>query len=46
MQSWIYGRVGEEPELRGWDVLIINDNGKVKELYAMIDGASTHPPPA
>lgn len=42
MQPWTYGNVGEEPGMKGWDVLVINDDGKVKDLYAMIEGVSTH----
>jgi hypothetical protein len=42
MQAWVYGRAGEEPGMKGWDVMIVNDEGKVKELCAMIDGVSTH----
>jgi hypothetical protein len=45
MQPWIYGRVGGEPGMKGWDVIIVDDDGKVKKLYAVIEGASTHPHP-
>ncbi|KIM95838.1 hypothetical protein OIDMADRAFT_148820 [Oidiodendron maius Zn] len=43
MQAWIFGRRGEEPGMKGWDIIVINDDGRVKELYAMIEGVSTHP---
>lgn len=42
MQPWVFGRVGGEPGMTGWDVIIVNDDGKVKELYAVIEGVSTH----
>ncbi|KIM92778.1 hypothetical protein OIDMADRAFT_149980 [Oidiodendron maius Zn] len=42
MQPWVYGPIGEEGGMKGWDVLIVNDDGRVQELYAMIDGVSTH----
>jgi hypothetical protein len=45
MQPWIYGRVGGEAGMKGWDVIIVDDDGKVKKLYAVIEGASTHPHP-
>ncbi|CZR56537.1 uncharacterized protein PAC_06426 [Phialocephala subalpina] len=45
MQPWVFGRVGEQPGMKGWDVIIVGDDGKVKKLYAMIEGISTHPHP-
>ena len=42
MQPWVFGRAGEEPGMKGWDVIIVNDDGRVKELYAVIEGVSTH----
>jgi hypothetical protein len=41
MKAWTYGSSGEEPAMKGWDVIIL-DGGKVKQLYAMIDGVHTH----
>ncbi|KAE8450787.1 hypothetical protein EG329_005700 [Mollisiaceae sp. DMI_Dod_QoI] len=42
MQPWVYGNVGSEPGMKGWDTIILGNDGKVKELYAMIEGFSTH----
>jgi hypothetical protein len=42
MQAWVFGVVGKEPGMKGWDVIIVNDDGRVKELYALIEGVSTH----
>lgn len=42
MQSWVYGVEGKEPGMKGWDVIIVDREGKAKELYAMIEGVSTH----
>jgi len=42
MQPWTFGHVGEKPGMEGWDVIIVDEHGKVKELYAMIEGVSTH----
>lgn len=42
MQAWEYGPPGEQARMKGWDVIQVNDEGKVKELYAMIEGVSTH----
>ncbi len=42
MQPWVFGNVGSEPGMKGWDTIILSDDGKVKELYAMIEGVSTH----
>jgi hypothetical protein len=42
MKGWTYGSTGEEPAMKGWDVIILSC-GKVKQLYAMIEGIHTHP---
>ena len=42
MQPWVYGVSGEDPGMKGWDVIILNDDGKVTELHAMINGVSTY----
>jgi hypothetical protein len=42
MQPWEYGAEGEEPGMKGWDVIIVDDKQEVKFLYAMIEGAHTH----
>jgi hypothetical protein len=42
MQAWVFGVVGREPGMKGWDVIIVNEDGRVKELYALIEGLSTH----
>lgn len=42
MQAWEYGSGGEQAGMKGWDVIQVNGEGKVKELYAMIEGVSTH----
>ena len=42
MQAWTFGKDGQEGGMTGWDVLIVGKDGKVDNLYAFIDGASTH----
>jgi len=46
MQPWVFGpkagEQGAEKGMKGWDVLIVGGDGRVKELYAMIEGVSTH----
>jgi hypothetical protein len=42
MRPWVFGPGGEEPGMKGCDVIILDDEGKVKKLYAMIEGVSTH----
>lgn len=42
MQSWVYGPVGEEPGMKGWDVIQVNNDGKVQRLYALINGVGMH----
>jgi hypothetical protein len=41
MQGWVYGPVGAKPGMTGWDVIIVNEAGKVAELYAMVHGPNT-----
>jgi hypothetical protein len=42
MQPWVHGPEGKEPGMKGWDVIIVDSEGKAKGLYAMIEGVSTH----
>ncbi|KAL6823679.1 hypothetical protein V8C40DRAFT_248573 [Trichoderma camerunense] len=42
MQSWTYGNADGMPGMAGWDVIILDGDGLVKELYAMIEGVHTH----
>ena len=40
-QPWVFGRVGGEPGMWSWDVIVVSDNGGVRELYTVIEGVST-----
>jgi len=43
MQPWVCGPSGAaELGMKGWDVIYVNNDGKVEKLYALIDGLSTH----
>lgn len=42
MQSWTYGNADGMSGMAGWDVIILDGDGLVKELYAMIEGVHTH----
>ena len=42
MQPWVFGVSGEDPGMKGWDIIILNDDGKVTEIHAMIEGISTY----
>jgi hypothetical protein len=44
MQPWVYGAPDAEPGMKGWDVIHVGEDGKVKEIYALIEGVSTHGP--
>lgn len=40
MQKWLFG-VSEEG-WRGWDVIILNQDGKVEALYGLVEGMHNH----
>jgi hypothetical protein len=43
MQPWVYGPPeAAEPAMKGWDVIHVDEDGKVHKLYALIEGMSTH----
>ena len=42
MQEWTYGDERGKPDMTGWDVVVVGNDGKVEKLYAMIEGAATH----
>jgi hypothetical protein len=42
MQPWAYGPPSGEPGMKGWDVIYVGEDGKVKEIYALIEGVSSH----
>jgi hypothetical protein len=40
MQKWFFGKDGEG--WKGWDVITLDENGKVASLYGLIEGVHTH----
>lgn len=40
-QAWVFGR-GAERAWKGWDVIIVGQDGKVERLYALIEGMNSH----
>lgn len=40
MQKWFFGKDGEG--WKGWDVITLDEDGKVASLYGLIEGVHTH----
>lgn len=40
MQRWFFGKDGEG--WKGWDVITLDEEGKVASLYGLIEGVHTH----
>ena len=40
MQKWFFRKDGEG--WRGWDVIILDKDGKVEALYGLLEGAHNH----
>lgn len=42
MQKWFFGKSEEGEGWKGWDVIILDGNGKVASLYGLLEGVHTH----
>lgn len=40
MQYWTFGKDNEG--WKGWDVIIVGDDGKVASLYGLVNGMHNH----